>query len=320
MRRYIPYILLGSLLAASCARDNSDVTKYAPMPIERVDLAIAGYPRSAADIQSLEPGIDLYIHLMSADTLNRDDALTALSQNRVTQWFGHDIVERFTVADSLAQPLGRVTALLSEVSPGLKIANVYGIASPYMQSVIVCDSTVLVALNHYLGSDYPGYETMPSYVRDGKTPSRLPADVAEAVVRVRYPYTPVEGTLLERMLYEGAVAQVVANAAGSDGDALGYDTTDLDNAGRRLKEAWQALASDGLLYSTADSEISRLVSPAPFSRVGSIELPAKIGRYIGLQIIRSYIKNHPGTKPVTLLGNSFYGHPQQRLIESKFSA
>ncbi|MDE7386275.1 MAG: hypothetical protein K2N28_03965 [Muribaculaceae bacterium] len=319
MRRYIPYILFGSLLAASCSRDNNDVTQYAPMPIERIDLAVSGYPQSAADIQSLEPGIGLYIHLMSADTLNRDDALTALSQNRVTQWFGRDIVERFTVADSLALPLGRVSALLPEVSPELKVTNVYGIASPYMQSVIVSDSTVLVALNHYLGSDYPGYETMPSYVREGKTPTRLPADVAEAVVRVRYPYSPVEGTLLERMLYEGAVAEVVAQATGNDGDALGYSIADLDTADHRLKDVWYTLASDGLLYSTADGEISRLVSPAPFSRVGSIELPSKIGRYIGLQIIRSYIKNHPDAKPVTLLENSFYGHPQQRLIESKFS-
>ena len=317
MKRILPYCLLGCMLSASCSRDNTDTTEYNPMPIERIDLAVAGYPATASEIDMLEPGIDLYVQLMSADTVDLDAALRALSQSRVTQLFGRDIIERFTAADSLARPLGRVAARLAELSPELKVARLYGIASPYMQSVIVSDSIVFVALNHYLGSDYAGYETMPAFVRRGKTPSRLPSDVAEAVVRVAYPYTPVEGTLLERMLYEGAVAQTVSTATGND--IPGYTTTERESADSKLKDTWLALASDGMLYTTADNEIARLIDPAPFARVGSLELPAQIGRYIGLRIIHSYLKNNPGTQPVEMLQNSFYGRPQERLIESKFS-
>lgn len=320
MKRIPLYITLGCCLAlASCNKTDSNREQYEPMPIQRIDIAVADYQKSATDIDSLEPGLSLYLQIMSADTLGHTEALTNLSQGRVTRLFGRDIKERFQSADSLALPLGRVAAQLASISPELKISHIYGIASPYMQSVIVSDSIVIIALNHYLGPDYGGYASMPGYVRNQKTAARIPADIAEAMVRVSHPYSPVDGTLLERMLYEGAVAQVVATATGSETDALGYSDDEMTAASQKLKDAWQAIASDQLLYTTSEADIERLVSPAPFARIGSLELPARIGRYIGLHIIQSYLRNNPGTTPASLLENGFYGQSQQRLIESKFA-
>jgi len=316
--RIIKLFIMAAAILSSC--NNTEKERQAkPIPIERIDLMVGEYPASVVNTDSLQPGLDLYISLMGLNPTDRDSSLLQLHDSKVTHVFGPDIKRRFTVADSLKYPLGRVMDRLNTRLSKCHIRKIYGIASPYMQSVIVSDSIVFIALNHYLGSDYEGYRSMPDYMTKLKTPSHIPADVAEAVVRLNYPFTPAEGTLLERMLYEGAVTNIVARALGNDaGAALGYDKNEINEANRNLKSAWQAIAAEKLLYSTSPADISRLTDPTPFVKTGETIMPTKAGRFIGLKIIQHYLENNPGADHETLLKKQFYGRSQQRLIESRF--
>ncbi len=50
------------------------------------------------------------------------------------------------------------------------------------------DTVVIVALNHYLGSDYEGYASFPDHLRRLKSAERLPLDVGRhGYVRVTFP-------------------------------------------------------------------------------------------------------------------------------------
>lgn len=314
---YILGILLTALLA--CSR-NADSDTATPMPVERIDLFIDNYPSSAPELESLQPGLGLYLELMTGNATTCDSTLLTLHESPVTAVFGKDIRERFTQSDSLALPLGRTIKRLESLLPEVNVTNVYGIASPYMQSVIVSDSIVMIALNHYLGSDYAGYSSMPEYRRRLKTASRVPADVAEALVRINYPYHPTDGTLLERMLYEGAVLRAVSEALGVDAaTASGMSSDEYQTVKNNSREIWEALATERLLYTTSDADISRLTLPAPFSTIGKMQLRARAANIIGLEIIDSYTRENPDTDMQRILSPEFYGKAQQRLIESRFN-
>ncbi len=313
--RDILFILIGLLLSA-CGQSRSDSHYPEPVMIGRIDLYISD---SIGSADSLQPGLDLYLAVMGLDSMGRDEAVGRLYDSDVIRIFGADIKARFTAADSLQSPLGDALHRVAGILPDIRVGRIYGIASPYMQSVIVSDSTVFIALNHYLGADYPGYESMPSYVARHKVPARVVPDVVEALVRVSYPYEPVEGTVLERMLYEGAVARAVSLALDDDMQALGYTPAQFEDAYRHECDIWKALAAGRMLYSNSPSDIALLFGPAPFSRLGSLELPSRIGRYVGLAIVDSYVDNNPDVPLSRLLSQCFYGESQQSLIKSRYT-
>lgn len=309
------YILL-CLMSVACGSDADNRSE--PVAISRIDLFISEGIGSA---DSLQPGLDLYLHVMELDSLTQEEALVRLENSDVTRVFGTDIKSRFTAADSLSVPLGNALMRLGHLLPDLDIVKVYGVASPYMQSVIVGDSAVLVALNHYLGADYPGYASMPAYMVSQKVPARIVPDVVEALVRVNYPYEPVDGTLIERMLYEGAVTKAVAMALGGDiGQAMGYTRSQLDVAVGHEGEAWNALAVGRMLYSRSPVDISQLCNHSPFTRLGEYEYPSRMGCYIGLRIVDSYMDCHQGDVSLGyLLSPEFYGDAQSSLIKSCYN-
>lgn len=317
MKQYV-LMLLFIVSMSACNTHTRECDMTVPVPVQRIDLFVSDGLGTA---DSLQPGLDMYFKLMGVDSVDCDVALDMLRGSEVTKVFGADVRSRFSAADSIGIELGKAKKRLSDILPDIKISQVYGVVTPYMQSVMVSDSVIFVALNHYLGADYPGYSMMPVYSARFKVPQRVVPDVVEALVRINYPYEPCDGTLLERMLYEGAVVKVVSTVLDNDWElALGYSADQLKEADDEREAVWKALAVHRLLYSDSPVDISSFFDLSPFTRVGDIVLPPRIGRYIGLSIIESYLGSHPGVSLSYLLSRDFYGKSQSGLIESHYTA
>ncbi|MDE6802599.1 MAG: hypothetical protein K2J06_07525, partial [Muribaculaceae bacterium] len=175
---------------------------------------------------------------------------------------------------------------------------------------------VLLALTHYMGSDYEAYSAMPEAVRRLKTPDRIPIDIAEALLRVNYPFIPSgDDNVLQHMLYEGAIASALASIF-PDRDAdfiLGVPSGHFENISRSMPELWSLASSTGLLYSSDDKTKTQL-----FSRMTGLDYPAYFGPAAGWMILRSYMTNNPATSLNTILSPDFYQQAQGRLIEAKY--
>ncbi len=292
----------------SCT-DSHEEPPLQSFDIERIDKMIYDYP-NGIDIDSLEPGVNLYISMMGLDDISQDSALTLLNESRVTKVFGSDIIDRLDSTSGVSP--------VKVYGDSIAITHVYGIASPYNQQVIISDSIAFIALNHYLGADYEGYRGMPDYMRVLKNPDRIPFDLLEAVIRVNYPYSPTEETLLERMFYEGAIINELCRLTNSTpAKVLGIPEEQYTTFNNNLNIIWQTIAANNLLYSTDNKEIDRLIQPSPSVDFGQIQLPGKTGRLVGYKIIQSYIKNNNADR-FKLLSPQFYSTAQKRLLEAKF--
>lgn len=263
-----------------------------------------------------------YISIMGNGTDDLAGAIDTLAKSAAYKVFYPDVVARFVVADSIGRELGRFKKRLDNELPDVPLPEFYGVISPYRQSVMVTDSAVFIALNHYLGSDYPGYEGMELYRRVLKVPERIPFDVAEAVVAVRYPYHPSDDeTVLSRMLYEGALLNAVEVLVGN-GDCqsliFGWDETQKEWAERNEANMWNMLVSRGLLYSTVQMDFDRLFSPSPATAVLSLDAPGRMGRFLGYRIVKSYRRVNDGAGLDYLLSAKFYNDPRS-LINASYS-
>lgn len=296
----------------------TDPDAYSPIKIERIDLAITDLATSDNKLRdSLKPGIELYLSLLGMSTDSIDDAMLAIHDSPLTSTFGLDVRDGFQVTDRIESELGRVARILNDTLPAINIGIVYGIVSPYYQSIIVSDSTVLIALNHYMGSNYGAYASMPAAMRRLKTPDRIPIDVAEALIRVNYPFITTENTtLLERILYEGAVVTALTDLFPdySPDEILGLTADTYSATLDALPGQWAKLSSSRALYEYDDKTVNQL-----FSRQPGQDFPTYLGPVIGKEIVASYIVNNPSSTLEMLLSPLFYQQAQNSLIKARFA-
>lgn len=178
------------------------------------------------------------------------------------------------------------------------------------QSIIFADSTMFVALNHYLGSDHAAYMGLPDYRRASKRPEMAAYDAAEAMVATSYPYEPGdEAAVINRLVYEGALTaakmRMVKNA--SLAPALGYSDEQLEWLEKNEREIWRKMLGLNMVFDRSETVADRLTQPAPATTLLSPDCPGRAGRYIGYRIVESYLRSHPDAGLKDVLSKEYYG-------------
>lgn len=310
LTRFFPAGLL-ALLLVGCVPAPPDPEK---MEIKRLDLAIDdSRSLGTVELDSLNsrfrPGIEALHKINVADGRvvpgRRLESLTS----KATEVFTPDVRKRISDLKDTVKKLEKIKSYSQENLPGVKFPRlIYSVVWPYNQSVVLVDSVMLIALNHYLGSDYEGYEGFEKFKRREKEQERIPYDVAEALVRTYYPYQSSKGDVSSRLLYEGAVLSTVKEMIGEKDDSkvLAYSGDMMEWSDKNEAKIWATLVNRNLLFSTSGVDAEKLFNPSPATNVINSEAPGRIGRYIGLRVIESLYKAEPNLRPENLLSSHFY--------------
>jgi gliding motility-associated lipoprotein GldB len=167
----------------------------------------------------------------------------------------------------------------------------------YRNKVIVTDTIVLISLDTYLGDEHEFYQGIQKYLRQNFNNDQIVVDMAAAYAD-NYIYQQQLKSLLDEMIYFGK--QLYFKDAvipfKSDAEKIGYTQKQLDWAAANETEVWRFFVEKELLFSTDSKLPNRFINPAPFSKFYLEEIdsesPGQIGRYMGWQIVRAYMKNN----------------------------
>lgn len=308
--KIINRIFLAALSAVAvfgCSRSSGE-----GMTIERFDRVVSGY-KDLSETQRdsvrnvYKPVVDFMTALTGAT--DSDSMMMLLAGSKAVEVFQPDIEARLGDLGVVETALGDATRRAEADFADLKFPRrVIGIVMPYDQSVVVCDSVVLIGLNHYLGADYPGYSGFDDYRRALKVKQRIASDVVEATVRSFFPYEWHDGsTVASRIAYEGAVLKMVSDLLSAGvGDILGYNDDELNMVSDNESELWTALVSSEKLYSVDRNDADRLVVPAPFSTLGVLKAPGRVGGFLGFKMIDSYLSKNSKVNVYDVLNKKLY--------------
>jgi gliding motility-associated lipoprotein GldB len=177
----------------------------------------------------------------------------------------------------------------------------------YKNKVIVTDSLLIIELDTYLGSEHYFYTDISRYITKTMQPAMVTSDVATAYSR-NYIQVPRQRTLIEQMVYFGKQLYLkdlwLPNA--KDAIKIGYTESELLWAQENEAYIWSFFIEGELLFSTDAKLAGRFINPAPFSKF-KLELdnesPGMVGRFIGWQIVRSYMEKNSVT-PQQLMATS----------------
>lgn len=166
----------------------------------------------------------------------------------------------------------------------------------YRKKVILYQDMVLIALNIYLGPDHKFYEGIQKYISQNFTREMIPVDIASEFAFTQVPQSR-ERTFLSKMIYFGKVQYLKSILVPKASTAMqfGYTERQADWAAANEVQIWTYFIEKELLYSTDQKLDARFLNLAPFSKFYlelDNESPGGIGRYIGYNIVKSYMENN----------------------------
>ncbi len=190
--------------------------------------------------------------------------------------------------------------------PKYKVPKVVTLTSDvrFEDRVILTDSLLLLGLDNYLGKDHHFYQGIQRYIANGLDKRFLTSDVASAVGKKLIKY-PRNRTFLSRMVYYGKELylkdKLLPNI--SDAQKIGYAPEEMEWAKANEEQIWRYFVEQELLYSTDPKLDRRFLDPAPFSKFQLAldnESPGRLGRYMGWQIVRSFMEKNEISLPQLL--------------------
>jgi len=226
-------------------------------------------------------------------------------QNRQTF---EDCMKQYPDLNWLSQDLNKAFVIFLEEFPGAVKPQVYTYVSgfDFQYPVKYADSTMIIALDMYLGSDYKDYRTIgiPVYVSQRLTRDHI---LPDCIKELCYPLTeqPKSQKLLDAMIREGKILYFsdVLLPDVKEEYKMGYSPAQLEWCKKNESNLWSFLIEKELLYSSDAQAMSTFMTDGPFTSSFSQESPSRTGAWLGLQIVRRYAQK-TGTPLASILKNT----------------
>tara|TARA_B110000459_G_C16519177_1_gene451706 strand:+ start:33 stop:1016 length:984 start_codon:yes stop_codon:yes gene_type:complete len=295
----IKNISLGGLLFMilnGCEAENSLESQILSIPmtinIDRFDLK---FHRTSSDaIPALKQAYPYLFPKVFADSVwvNRQkDTLQLMLVDTVDEVFPSMV--------PLEEELEYLFKHIKHYFPKTKIPNVIGLVNnvDYQSKTIYTDSLLLISLDTYFGADHYLYQGISNYVKQEMDAQYLTAHVIDKFSDYKV-NPPEDRTLLSQMIFYGKKLYLKDLLIPNKTNAIkiGYTIDQEEWVRSNELYMWQFFIEKQLIYSSDPALIQRFIDPAPFSKFYleiDNESPGGIGKWLGWQIVKSYVENNP---------------------------
>lgn len=236
------------------------------------------------------------------------------TNDRCLALFGDDAVLEEQVITPLARAFGR----LHHLYPDWHIPTLYFYVSGFNAALFLTeDEDVAIGLDMYLGSDYEYYNRVVyDYQKYMMRPECIPMDVVSACLGHYIPYTSPQNRLIDKMIYRGKIMWLLSELFDNpdEWEVIGYRKEQYDWAKRNEAAIWQMMIDKKDLWKTEQLVLTSYLNDGPFTSEISQDAPARLGIWMGMRIVRSYMANND----VSIAELMLNGDSQQILEDSNY--
>ena len=161
------------------------------------------------------------------------------------------------------------------------------------------DESALIGLDFYLNNKDLVYDIIgfPRYISRRCQPIYLTRDFAEELYYHTFGNRKNQKDVLSEMIEHGKILYFIEamNPALPDSVILGYTTQQMEWAQDNEGAVWAAVVGNNMLYTNNVDNRRMLFNDGPFTAPFGDASAPRLGDYIGLQIIRSFVTNNDET-------------------------
>ncbi len=321
---YNKWLLAGSVIVlvilSACNSNPLDIdvsTINVNMPIQRMEQALFAV-KNQTQVDDLYKNYPLdfveeYLYsLQTPEALDttRLATINTYLRDTVTQKLYQDIQKEFTNISSTQKEIEQAFQHIKYYYPTVYLPRVVSYLSN-LQGNTISDSVIAIGLDSYLGKNYYMYPLAGFY--DYQTtkmfPQQIPYHVVYSWAKLNFEAPRNKYNALEAMVYEGKILYFMDAVFPDKEDSLkiSYTGNQLQWCKNTENDIWSYLIEKKLLYEENPLIINNLLADGPhtkyFATAASTqdEAPARVGAWIGWQIIKSYMQKNKSITLQTLL-------------------
>ena len=182
----------------------------------------------------------------------------------------------------------------------------------YRKKIILTDSLLLIGLDNYLGENHFFYTSFPKYIQSSFNKENIIIDIAKEYAKEAVIKEKVDNyTFIEKIINQGKILYFISIMLPKEEPSriIGYSSLDFQWALENEKDIWSNFSENNYLFKSDKNLETRFIKLAPFSKFYlSIDKqsPSMIGKYIGWQIVKSFMKNNSLTLNELVQSNPMY--------------
>ncbi|MCB2222051.1 MAG: hypothetical protein KQI35_16830 [Bacteroidetes bacterium] len=250
-----------------------------------------------AELEGLQPEFKVFLY---------GDLNNPVQLNRIRRFVQDTLLinvykkckEKYASLSNLEDGLTVAFHHLQYYFPEAPIPGVYTYVSgfDYEHPVQLYQDNLLIALDMYLGSDYPYYKNLglPLYVLDRFEPDYIVRDCMDEIAGKLLNPAFDEDDLLSFMIHEGKRLWFIKAMQPDleENILLNYSADQLAWAQQNEGLVWAFLIENQLLYSSEMTDIQKFVGETPFTSFFGKESPPRLGWFIGYRIVDRYMQKN----------------------------
>ncbi|MBZ9629311.1 gliding motility lipoprotein GldB [Salegentibacter sp. LM13S] len=285
--------LLCSIVFVSCNEDAKIEKEIAEVP---VDFEVVRFDRKFAEAtpNNLNELKKQYPKLFPKQF--PDNVWIEKMGDTIQQEIDAEVGKAFPLFENQKAKLHSLFQHIKYYFPKFEAPKVFTLTSEvdYKNKVILQDDYLFISLDTYLGEDHHFYVGIQEFLKKNFKKDQIIPDVANAYAE-KYVERPRSRTFLAHMVYYGKLLYLKDKFIPETADAekIGYTEDEFTWAQNNETQIWRYFVENELFFDTDTELYSRFLYPAPFSKFYlqlDAESPAKLGQYIGWQIVRNYME------------------------------
>jgi len=189
-----------------------------------------------------------------------------------------------------------------------------------LPAFIMANGDMGINLDMFLGPRYPYYKSVgvEDFMAKHLAPEYIPVAVFSVISDDIYPYQAEGRNLLDLMIQRGKQQYFLSKVLPFTDDTLrlGYSKAELKGCDENRAQIYNFFIKNNLLYDTHIQVVYRFVNDGPSTGEIAKQCPGNIGTWLGYEIVKAYMKEHPATTLEQLMHNT---DAQKFLQESKYN-
>lgn len=225
-----------------------------------------------------------------------DSVWIAKMNDTIQQEINTEVGKAFPSFENKKTELHSLFQHIAYYFPQFEVPKVFTVTSQvdYENKVILQNGYLFISLDTYLGEEHHFYTGIQEFLKKNFKKEQIIPDVANAYAK-KYVPQPSLRTFLAHMVYYGKLLYLKDKFIPeiADAEKIGYTKAEFTWAQKNEAQMWRYFVENELFFDTDTELYSRFLYPAPFSKFYlqlDAKSPAKLGQYIGWQIVRSYIE------------------------------
>jgi hypothetical protein len=278
--------------------DTSDVD-ISPVKIHRYEEALFSIDPDSLKVglKKIRPAFPVFLDADLDDTLNLIQMHEFIT-NPLNIGLYQDVVFKYPNLESFDAEFTDSFKRFKYFFPEKEVPEIFSYVSGllYEMPVQFISGDMIIALDMYLGKGLETYRRMglPLYKVERMNENYIVRDGIWELYYYHFLKKPGKN-VLERMIEEGKQLYFLDAMLPELADNIktGYTEDQLLWCEANEKNIWAFMIENNLLYSSNSNTLRKFFTDGPFSNDFSQESPARIGAWLGWQIVRAYMKNNP---------------------------